>query len=108
MCEFKSHCTTTNNMKNNNELEIEEDDEAVEISFRGETITVSDCWNCFRHCLGYGGMDVAGYIGGGMTIWPCGRTFQEGGRDGFKEDTGTDWCECGICQRVRSLIYSTN
>ena len=90
--------------KNNNELEIEEDEEMVEISFRGKTITVSDFWDCFSHSLGYGGMDIAAYVNGGMSVWPCGRTYQEGGRDGFKEDTGTDWCECFTCQRVRSLI----
>ena len=91
-------------MKNNNELEIEEDEEMVEISFRGKTITVSYFWDCFSHSLGYGGMDIAAYVNGGMSVWPCGRTFQEGGRDGFKEDTGTAWCECRTCQRVRSLL----
>ena len=63
-------------------------------------------WNFYdgRDSLGYGGMDVAAYVSGGMVVWPCGETFQEGGRDGFNEDHGNNYCECSKCMSVREAL----
>lgn len=80
-----------------------EDEATVEISVCGETLAVSELWDACSHD-GYGGRDVVAYVNSGMSVWPCGRTFQEGGRDGFQEDTGVISCECPTCQRVRSLF----
>jgi hypothetical protein len=72
-----------------------------------ETVMVDDTWEGMRESIGYGGMDVAAYICGGMSIWPCGRTFQEGGRDGFEEDVGENGCECKTCNKVRNLLFGS-
>ena len=78
----------------------------TDVEIGGIMMRASYLWDCFRDSIGYGGMDVAAYVSGGMSVWPCGETFQEGGRDGFKENHGIDWCECETCQRVRSLLQN--
>lgn len=80
------------------------------INISGVTVEVDEQWACFydpddpNFSGGYGGMDLAIYLFSGMSIWPCGRTYQEGGRDGFEHSIGPDWCECEVCSKIRSLI----
>jgi len=66
-----------------------------------EVIETSDMWESNWSGFGHGGMDLAAYVSGGMSVWPCGATFQEGGRDGFDEDIGMRHCTCKICEAVR-------
>jgi len=76
----------------------------IKVKINNEEIEVDQLWDTFSESIGYGGMDIASYVTGGMSIWPCGRSFQEGGRDGFDEDSGPSRCVCETCERVRSLL----
>lgn len=48
--------------------------------------------------------DERAYCSGGMYYHPCGRTYQEGGRDGFEKSSGRERCPCKICEAVRNHI----
>jgi len=44
------------------------------------------------------------YATGGMWIHPCGKTYQEAGRDGFTENSGVWECHCPLCEKMRVVI----
>lgn len=44
------------------------------------------------------------YLTGGMWLHPCGRTFQEAGRDDFTEDSGIWECNCKLCTQIKQHI----
>jgi hypothetical protein len=44
--------------------------------------------------------DIRMYISGGMWVHPCGKTFQEGGRDGFDKNYGIEYCVCDLCKEI--------
>lgn len=50
--------------------------------------------------------EIRAYVDCGMYLHPCGATFQEGGRDGFIEDTGEEFCACALCTELRSIMDS--
>lgn len=85
--------------------ENNEDFDPTNIKIRGEIIQVDNLWACYNDSIGYGGMDVAAYVDGGMSIWPCGRIFQKKGYDDFNEDTGVKNCTCTLCNKVRDLLH---
>ena len=80
--------------------------ELTNVNVGGSTIKASNLWDCFRDSIGCSGMDVAAYVGGGMSVWPCGKTFQKGGMDGFNKDIGDHDCQCDTCKHVRDLLPS--
>ena len=83
-------------------------DQAVWVNIGKKKMKVHFMWDLFKYGVGWNGLDVAAYVTGGMSWWPCGRTFQVGGIDGFKEDSGTEWCECSVCREMRSTLKALN
>ena len=49
--------------------------------------------------------DERAYAWGGMWVHPCGRTYQEGGVDGFTKDIGEFKCDCELCAEFRGEFF---
>ena len=77
--------------------------ERVWAKIGGSMIEVDPMWEMYHHREG-SDLGVAAYVTGGMYWWPCGRTFQAAGRDGFDENEGEPNCKCHVCSRVEELM----
>jgi len=76
------------------------------------TRTLAKCDNMWHTLDGEEQMRLTGggiraYGGGGMWWHPCGKTYQEGGRDGFTEDCGEPECSCKLCGEMREMAKAT-
>ena len=50
--------------------------------------------------------DERAYAWGGAWIHPCGETYQEAGKDGFKDGWGEEHCSCDLCCEFREEFCS--
>ncbi len=60
-------------------------------------LKIHSSWGIDPDSMGFNGFDVACYLGGNVSVWPCGATVDA------SEGDGKDWlyCECKICNEVR-------
>ncbi len=69
------------------------------------TLMSSRCdelWNAYKqwHIIEES-KDIRAYACGGLWIHPCGESYQEAGRDGFEESSGSEHCDCDLCSEFR-------